>query len=191
MTFWPDLRGQAWGMYRLHETDATPKETAADLTRAVRPNPPFLFTLGWRTLTAAEAGAIVNAGHYSIGTVGLYLLEWKPSAETDLFIGTGTGSGDITFDLRCRLTGDSVVDSGLTVTKDGTPVAYTLATDTGTYHKQHRVTIAGANNTNGATFRASWTSARRRRTAWPRTPIAAQPRGNTKLWMVRAELEGL
>jgi hypothetical protein len=194
-TFWPDVRGQEYDRTPVHQTIRSPWETAGDQVDAVAgSNILYAFTLGSRTLTDAQAAAFYHAVIFCGGdTEGLYFLDWVLRSETNLIIGTGTGSGDLTLDLKCRLKSDDATAAGLTVTKNGSPVAYTLDADTGENYVQHRVIIAAANNTNGATYRASWTAARRRRKVRIDGPaeaafFLAERTGGSSLWTMKLNL---
>lgn len=167
---WPDFRGQSYQRRKVHRTYRSAFDGAGDQRRAMAGNNAlWSYALGWRALTRAQAEALFHASQYAGGdTEGFKFLEWVLLAETNLEIGTGTGSGAITFDLKCRLKNDSSAAAALTVRRSGTLLVettdYSVATVIGSNFVEHTVTIVAAANVNGATYTASWNEARRRRT---------------------------
>ena len=128
----------------------------------------WAYSLGWRTLTTLQAQALLHAFEFMGGDVeGMNFLEWPNTPASNVVIGTGTGSGSLAFAVHGLLYGGTVAASGLVITRNGTPLTYptdfTLGTSSGVNYTEHVVTIAAAANVNGATYRASWTSGRRRR----------------------------
>lgn len=191
-TFFPDFPGQVWAAREEFITIRSPWDTAGDLTESMTgTNALWAFTLGWRSLTDDQAAAVMHAQEYMGGEAsGMFFLEWPTTEKLNLVIGTGTGSGAaLTLDLQCRLRGDGVATSGLVITRNFTPVTFTLLTDTGNNYRQHRVQLASGLNDLGATFRATWTAARRRRRVRCVRPYALQDGGGgSRRWAGQAEL---
>jgi hypothetical protein len=165
--FFPDFRGQDYARGKKFLTFRSPVESSADQTNSLGgANNPYTYGLGWRVLTSAQAAALSAARLY-IGEGTLFFLEWRETAESALDIGTGTGVGVISFDLRCRLSGDSAAAAGLEVKRDGVTLVldtdYSVLADTGNNYVEHKVIIVAAANVNGAAYTATWTAARRRR----------------------------
>lgn len=186
--WFPDFRGQMYDRTLETVTVASSPDTAGDVAASLNgTNNLWSYGLGWRRLTDAQSEAMDVAFQIMAETEALYWLEWEYDVATNLVIGTGTGTGSLLFALKCRLKDDDVTAAGLVVTRNFTPVPYTLTTENGANYRQHLVTIAAGQNVNGTTYRATWTAARRRRRVRLQGRYNGQDDGPAKLWAARAD----
>jgi hypothetical protein len=192
----PDLIGFAYARHRVFATLKSDPKTAGDQARpGSGTNFLWEFSLGWRTLTLAQAQALYRALEWMGGCAVMFFHEWHTSAATVGVGLVGTPTGGVVQDLilPALMSGGTAAGGGLAVARNGIALAGALWAYGEAQHKNSRdgiVTLQPAGNTAGAVYTATWTAGRRRRSvqlADENYKIGRRP-GHINMWAGQAVL---
>lgn len=193
--YFPDFVGQAYKRFRVFKTSKSSPKSAGDQALPMSgSNILWAFSVGWNVLTRSQAQAVMHALEFMGGSAGQYFFEWYLSAGVNVhLVGTPLGGVTQALILPALMYGGTAAAGGLTVAKNGVALSTSLWSYSETSYFNARdgiVTLAPAGNTLGATYTASWTAGRRRRSVrlYNDAYKLAERQGLTGMWTGQAAL---